>query len=167
MCHCKETLRQCKKTQMRKNANAADSGTTTREDDQDRDASGGSGTCHEQEQYEDAPINNNNNKRGNAKTRRRSSPSSSSSSKNQVQQQQQQQQGPVLSRKVCSALHEDILSLCKDVEQGLVPDFTSFSFSEESNLSFIVQRMRKECPNLCKDKEELIYKLLDMLPDHS
>ena len=63
---------------------------------------------------------------------------------------------PMLARKVCLALQEDILSLQDDAVRGYLPEFTSFCVDEESNLGFIVQRLRKECPNMCKDKEELM-----------
>ena len=71
---------------------------------------------------------------------------------------------PLLAKKVCSALHEDILSLSGDAEKGLLPNFTDFSMSEESNLMYIVQKMRRECPTLCQDQQQLVFQLLDLLP---
>lgn len=50
---------------------------------------------------------------------------------------------PMLARKVCMALQEDILSLKDDAEKGFLPEFTSFSINEESNLDFIIHKIRK------------------------
>ena len=70
-----------------------------------------------------------------------------------------------LAKKVCSALEEEILSLRSDAENGLLPSLTAFKCSEESSLQFILQRIRKECPELCKDRQELVFQMLKMLPD--
>lgn len=72
---------------------------------------------------------------------------------------------PNLAMKVCSALEEDILCLSRDASMGLLPDCTIFSMSEEGNLAYIVQMMRRDCPGLCKDRRKLLLDVLSMLPD--
>lgn len=72
---------------------------------------------------------------------------------------------PTLAKKVCSCLEEDILSLSEDASNGLLPEHTLFSTSEEGNLAHIIRMMRKDCPNLCSDRRQLVFRVLSMLPE--
>jgi hypothetical protein len=70
-----------------------------------------------------------------------------------------------LAKKVCTALEEDILSLSEDAANGLLPECTIFSSSEKGSLMHIMQTMRRECPQLCKDPRELVFQVLSLLPE--
>lgn len=73
--------------------------------------------------------------------------------------------GPItLAKKVCATLHHDILSLKEDAANGMLPAHTIFAVSEESSMSHIVQMIRKECPNMCKDRRELVFQILSKIP---
>jgi hypothetical protein len=75
---------------------------------------------------------------------------------------------PLLARKVCMALKEDVLSLKEDAANGMLPEFTSFAADEESNLDFIVQRIRRECPTMCKErKQELVDRIMHCITSSS
>lgn len=74
---------------------------------------------------------------------------------------------PTLAKKVCIALKEDILSMSRDAAAGLLPSHTIFCMSEEGNLAYVVQMLRRECPELCKDRRKLLLEMLSMLPEEA
>ena len=102
-----------------------------------------------------------------------SSPSSLPAKKNQVCSKNRHAEiggkanepcGPsAQTRKVCSLVQEDILSMSEDAVNGCLPDMTVFHTNEEVNLEYIVQKMRRECPELCKDKRKLVLQILATL----